>query len=556
MSLINVKVVSISGETIYYATILRDTFINQLYNELYRLFYNCSQIYLLYLGKKISPLTKISQLTIITDLLIILDIVIIESDCSLWQSYTDIDIAICSKNKIIHRQFLPRVDDELFNFYYFCNFYNFYNYKKYEEIFLTKDYNCLSIVSICDNELNIGILFENGIGIILSSCDNPIIINTFHNVTKIVAAYNLIGIIINDNKLIIYYNTKGIFVDSPDLNNLDYNNIYVDANNFFIVGKQFLTIVKSSMYNPENPLIFKYEIQNIDTLHIFSESYLDVTYYYIYIINIDKTLILLKLKDELTTMTVFKDEDKDEDEDENININEQLLKIKKILSIDRTIIFLTYDDIVIICGNNKWLIKCYNLLKNDLGDVEDIVVTSTSLGILKKNNSIIIITINGLYTIYTDTCHETIVSENFYIFERKLDLEYQYVKIISNQYIICALADNNKVYLISEPKNKYDLPTTIELFNNIKKLYANVKDIIAISYENIVYAYRYYKEYNPHIYYEQQFSDLKSIKINAHNFVIIKNDNNLIEIYYISELNQITVSSLTNVSKFIRIYKN
>ena len=163
------------------------------------------------------------------------------------------------------------------------------------------------------------------------------------------------------------------------------------------------------------------------------------------------------------------------------------------------LIVITYDDILYIWGINTKLLVLYKELKTKLVDIDNIVVSYNSIGILKKDNSIILITMEQWYTI-SYTIYESDYSK------------YKYEQIFLNKNDILTLTDNNKVYLLP----KYDefalTSIPVEILNNIKEVYVNINDMIAISYDNIVYAYR---AIYSNIYYKQQFvNNLKSIKIN------------------------------------------
>jgi len=493
----NIIVVDISAKIILDIKISREKYVNQIYNELYPLYFHCN-FDLLYEKRIIEPLEKISDIS--SEPIIILNIVLNIKSTTLHT--LDSYIAINTDGKII---------DWITGYWRLDNFNCLKDY-------LNSNYNCLDIITICNIDYYFAILFENGITIIFSH-DTKNIVNKFYNVTKIVSTRNQIGLIINNNKLITYNYLGKISKEldnSNELDNIDYKYIYGHKDFFFIIGYQNITIVK---YTEEfnfygTILINKYNISNI------VEIYYTLDIPLIAVIKEDSSLIsfLIEIK-ELSENINIKPLD---------NINSQLLKIQKILNIDVSFVSLTYDYTVFIWGYNEELKKLYLILKNELIDIEDIVVSETHIGILKKNNSIIIISVfNGIYNIID---------------------EHIYVKIISNNRLIFALADD-KVYEIDNLQL-----ICIQELNNIKELYTNIIYLVAVSYDNIVYVYDYSNEFCKNyksLFYQKQILDFKSIRITDYSLIIIKNNNELIEITGNKDENVI----FKNISKFIKIAK-
>jgi len=177
----------------------------------------------------------------------------------------------------------------------------------------------------------------------------------------------------------------------------------------------------------------------------------------------DNSLIILKLVYERSSKTLFIETLE--------HINEQVIKIRKILSIEDDAVFIaiTIDDSFYINGFNQNLIELCNQLKDKLVNIDDIVLSYNAIGILKKDNSIILIKME----------QNNIISFNIY---ESINSKYIYNKIISTYDKILALTSDKKVYILKDR-----LP--IELFNNIQEVYVNHTDIILISTDNIVYAY-------------------------------------------------------------------
>ena len=484
MTNIIITVVDCSGKIILTNTFLFNASVNKLYCKLYKLYLNC-EIKLLYNNQIISPLKKISDIISITsDTNIIFDIV------SYQKLLQQID---CPQKK-----FIVNTKGEII---YWANnkYLEIPNYHIIQTL-INENYNCLNIISICINKYNIAILFETGIAIILNNITKTII-STFYNVTKIfnIITRHAIAIIVNNlqsYKLIICNKNRQFFApNNKELNNLDYKYIYVYKHLFFIINETYITIVK---YIHGSCKVTKYEIPNIVTLYI---NYLSTEVSLIVAgIKEDNTLISFKvvygyMNETDYKLCVYPLE----------NINNLFLKIRKVLTIRESFISITIDDYIFIWGNNKELLIFYEELKTNLVDIDDIVVSNNSIGILKKNNSIILITISLRNTI------------DYSIFYSISD-DSKYVKIISTFDGIGVLDNNNKVYLIQQ----YKLP--IEILNNIKKVYSNNLHIIAISNDNIVYAY----DAKCDITYCSQFPDFKSFIINHFNFIIIKNNNELV----------------------------
>ena len=360
--------------------------------------------------------------------------------------------------------------------------------------------------------------------LIIISYKTQNIINTLYNVIKIFKIYSSIIIIINEfpnyfSKLIIS-DRKGkiIGLEEKELNNLDYIDIYINDNVIFIINKTYIIIVRNTE-EESNPLcILKYKINNITTLYsIIIYSNYNSGSYIIAAIKEDNSLISFKLFYDKFNKLLYIEQLED--------INKQFLKIKKILFIKNEVfITLTNDNAIHIWGVNDKLIELYKKLQPQLLNIEDIVVSYHTIGILKKDNSIILISVRHI------SCH---IYESF-------DSKYKFEQIMTSSYEIFALTDNNKVYLL-----QYNILIPIEIFNNIKKIYTNNSNIIAISHDNIVYAYNsIYKK----IYYMLQINNLKSIKINKDNFVIIKSNEEII----IIDKNYIDLT-LKDVVKFIEV---
>jgi len=495
---INVKVVDISAKIIIDVDISKKSYLNQIYNMLYSLYFHCN-FDLLFNKKIITPLEKISNLS--NESIIIFDIVTYQK-LNFFKLDFNSYLAINNNGLII--DWMPE--------YQYPNNDNLNNYN-FLKNYLNYNYNCLSIIKICNIIFfHAAVLFENGLLIIL--CYNKKkIIHIFHNVTKILKTTNIIGILINNNKLITCNYLGQIFKDD-NLTNLDYKYIYSNSKLFFIIGHQSITIVthKYYPYPTDKLLILKYNINNI------YQIYDNWTSSKIAIIKENNSLLSFNI---VINYHIF---------DGNIILDENIdnpdLKIKKILCIDISFVALTYDNLVFIWGNNKLLIDFYDICKNELVDVEDIVVTNLAIGILKKNNTIIIISIYEKITIYR-TC---------------IDIDYTYIKFISTKLNIFGLADNNKVYQIKLLDSNYSC-LHIEIFNDIKELYKSKTDILVVSNDNIIYAYNPNKNI---IYYQQQILDFKSIRIHEHTFIIIRNNGELIKI------NDNDTDTFNNIVKFIK----
>lgn len=505
MEVINVKVVDCNGNVIINEIVLYTQYVNYIYNKLYKYFFHC-HIKLLYNGRKISPLEKICDIIDIIDINITFNVVTYEK---LKYSYPNVNLHLVVNNKEQIIDFVSK---------YSCDS-SYYHKINCFKAYLNTNHNCLNIINICCNKIYTAILFEDGIALIFSNTTE--IIKRFNNVTKIVKTICAIGIIINNNKLITMIQDK-IF-DNDDLCNLDYKNVYANTYFMFIIGHTSITIVHhiASYNNAKLQLINKYEINNV------SEIYDNCGSSLLAIILNNSQLMTFEISSlwaeaPLTKLNIIP----------ITNINEQSLKIRKILCISFSFVVLTWDDIVFIWGNNKNLIELFELLKNKLYDVEDIVVTHECIGILKKNNSIIILSLKGIYSIY-----ESI----------KNILNYKYIKIISTNFQIFILADNNNVYEIIKPKedNNYyylDIDINIVILNDIKELYSNNTEILAISNDKIVYAL-----VKSMIYYKKQILDLKNVGVYQNTFIIIKSNYDLIEI------NRHYEKTLNNITKFIKI---
>jgi len=486
---INVIVVDISGNQIIDINISHESYINQVYNKLYKYFFHC-KIKLLYNKKIIQPFQKICDIS--TDSKIIFEIVShikIKFFSQIGFSIHDVNsyIAVNTTGKII--DWMPAYVPS--NSIFLDTFQDKFNFLK---DYLNLMTSCLNIISIYCNDIYATILFENGQLFILCFRTKSQI-KTIDNVTKVIKTRNVIGIIINNNKLIIYSNIdlKHI-IGSLNLSSLDYKNIYANSDYFFVIGEDSITIFNP--YCPTPKYIIKYKINNIFQIYDTRNSSI------IAAIKEDYTLtsFIIETNDE-TGMSINPFED----------INKQALKIKLMLSLNLSFVALTYDDKVIIWGHDKHLIKQYEVLQDKLIDVEDVVLTEFHIGILKRDNSIIIIHLN---------------IRNYYIYETS---ECKYLKIISTRTKMYVLGDNNIVY---ELQNDF-LPYNIKLLeHNIKDLYSNSKDnILLISHDNIVYAYDFLMvAKNKSLYFEQQILDYKSVMITDKNFFIIRTNNELIEI--------------------------
>ena len=492
-----IKVFDCNGTQILYDTVLSSSSLNQIYNKLYILYLHCHKIELLCNNKKFLPIHKISDICTETDTEIVTDtgtgtgtgtetiilniVVYLKSD--LHQS--DYCIAINTDGNIIDCPLLEQTQRF-----------------KYLKHYLNSKYNCLNIISICSNNKFVVVLFDNGQAIKLSYENKEIkLLNIFHNVTKIVSTGCTIGIIINDIDLITSDDSN--YIKSLDISSLNYKYIYTDVNFFFIINQDFITIVYRQIFCPnEKQIVVTYPISNINKIYCYCTD--------IAAIREDNSVISFnidisrnELSEKILNIKPYDD------------INKEYYKIKKILHIGE-FIALTYDDTVIIWGgHNPELIELYHAIKNNLTNVEDIVIAEEYIGILKKDNSIIVISlISNIYAIYKT--------------------QYKYVDIISTDFIIFGFTDDNKVYGIPKPEHSW-LP--IEIGTNIKEVYANRVDILAISHDNIIYVYKY-ENYDTTglisytLYYEKQILDLKSIRVEYNSFIIIKNNGELIGIQY------------------------
>ena len=517
MEEIIVKVVDCSGKIIFNNKMLFESRVNQIYNSCRLSCFHC-EIKLLYNNQIISPLKKISDIIIVktTDLIIIFNIVLYPKNKYKLLS----EIIIDTKGKIID--------------YSLNNYIQKYNNSKRKFIldFINKNYNCLNIISICNSYYHIAILFEDGM-LVIVSYETQNIINIFYNLKKIFKTVKTIVIIINDlqNCKLIIFNEKNEIIgdNNKELNNLDCIDIYIYNYLIFIISKTYIMIVRNT-----NPLcIIKYEINNIIIVYAINIELYRVTNsgFLIAAIKEDNCLITFELiyNYDSSKLCIQPFED----------IDKQFLKIRKILHIlDESFIAITNDDSIYIWGLNKKLVKLYEELKTQLINVDDIVVSYNSIGILKKDNSIILIIIK----------QRDIISYTVY---KSFNSKYKYNKIISTIDEIFALTDNNTVYILENG-------VPIEILNNIKDLYTNITNIIAISYDNIVYGYTSYKK----IYYIQHFSDLKSIKINKENFMIIKNNGELIiieikyrngEVINTENIKTFIETPLKDIAKFIEV---
>lgn len=122
-------------------------------------------------------------------------------------------------------------------------------------------FSCLNIINIYCNDIYATILFENGQLFILCFRTKSHII-TIKNVSKVIKTRNVIGIIINNSKLIIYSNTdlKHV-IEYLNLSSIDFKDIYANSDFFFVIGEDAISI-----FNPYCPIpkyIIKYKINNI-----------------------------------------------------------------------------------------------------------------------------------------------------------------------------------------------------------------------------------------------------------------------------------------------------
>jgi len=504
MEEINVKVVKINGKIIFEQNMPINIYVNQICNELNKLkLYYDRNFELIYKNKKISPLQKICDITsstsIIFDIVLYFDMLTINND-----PFNESQIAINTDGKII---------DLEKNSYSILSYLNpLYNLNGLQNM-LNLNFNCLTIIKICCTAYYAVILFENGTAIIFSIRSNQII-ETYNNVTKINKTYMSIGLIINNNKLIIYERSGEIF-ENDQLNNLDYKYMYSNYIYFFIICNNFILIVNDN-YNNQMLMVTKYEINNIVKIYNFNNERV------IAAITEDSSLILFELSSDNNKLSINPIDD----------INKKSIKIKKILYMRNTFITITFNDSLFIWGEDNKLLELFKLLKKELIEINDIVVTLEYIGILNSNNDIIIISvINKSYNIYKSS-----------------DLNYKYNKIISTILGIFVLTDDNKIYEILCKPKKYDF---IEILTDIKAIYSNNKNILALSNDNIVYVYYSIRSKTSSIflYYKEQILDFKSVKINNYAFIIIrKNTNDLVEIKYKVEIN-----TLLNVVKFIQI---
>jgi len=512
MEEIHLKVVTLTGVFLIDIKISINSIVNQFYYKLYKYFLHCC-FDLLYNNKIISPLEKISDIITTDDItlkVIIFDVISYEK-IKFFKSNIDSCISINTAGKII--DWLTA---------YECHYNNKFNDFNFIKDYINLNYNCLNIISICSTDCHVALLFETGIAIILSY-EDKIIINTFNNVTQIVKTNIEIGILINNNKLIVC-NYFGKIFENDKLSNLNCKYIYANYYLFFIICEQFIIIVRNHLFFPyqnDGQLITFCYINNIFQIYDTWDSSI------IAAIKENNTLVSFDIvfEDDLI-ITPFED------------INNLSLKIKKILSIYLSFIVLTYDESIIIWGDNLELLEIYQFLKNDLSNVQDIIVSKLCIGILKKNNNIIVISINGTYSIYND---------------------YNYIQIIATKHEIFGLADNNNVYCIELQEPNY-LGLHIELFINIKEFYATMTSILVISYDNIIQAYsptykymhinaRFYKtckyDTNIPIFYSHQILDLKSVRTDYDTFFIIRQNDEIIKIRYQEH------ESFNDISKFM-----
>lgn len=497
MEEIHLKVVTLTGIFLIDINIPINSLINHFYYKLYKYFLHCC-FDLLYDNKIISPLDKITDIISkdeITPKVIIFNVISYEK-IKFFISNIDSCISINTAGKII--------DWNTCDSYYYINNLNNFNFIKN---YINLNYNCLNIINICSTECYVALLFENGIAIILSY-EDKIIINTFNNVTQIVKTNKEIGILINNNKFIVC-NYFGEIFENDKLSNLNCNYIYANYYLFFIVCQEYIIIVRNHLFFPDQndrQLITFYYVNNIFQIYDTWDSSI------IAAIKEDNTLVSFDIvSDNELNITPFED------------INDLSLKIKKILSVDLSFIALTYDDSIVIWGDNLELLDIYQFIKNDLINVQDIIVSRFCIGILKKNNTIIVISINGTYSIYND---------------------YNYIQIISTKYEIFGLADNNNVYCIQIQEPNY-CGLHIESLTNIKEFYATMTSILVISHDNIIQAYspiysymhnqtHFYKnskyDTNIPIFYRQQILDLKSVRTDNNTFFIIRQNDEIIKI--------------------------
>ena len=512
MKEVTIQVFDCGGNKIFDKNMSSDNRLNQIYIQLYKLYFYC-KINLLYNKQIMPPFKKINDIT--TDLVIIFDIAICYKLVQLDDNLI-LDIAINTQNKISeiiysYNNFIPGC---LVNLRAITNFIN-------------KNYNCLNIISICHNYYHTAILFEDKTLIIVnnytcyfydSGFSSINIIATFDNVTKIITTAQTFGIIINDTEFIKFDKEKK-FHKYEDLTNIDYKYIYVIGNLFFIISQEFITIVYTQHLS-----IVQYKINNINKIYYTPQFGVNGV---IAAIKENGCLILFKILPNYK-LSIYPFE----------NINNY--PIKKILSIESLFVIITHDDNVFIYSNYEWIIERYELIKNKLKDVNDIVISvSTKLiGILKKNNDIIILSSTSLNIIFEQI--EPLYSNI-------------YKQIISTNYNIFLLANNNKVYKIQKQTLFKTDVAPIEILDNIKEFYSNYIDLIAISYDNIVYA----SQFPGGLYYKQQFLDLKAIKINKYTFIIIKNNNELIKIDFRKNegiaTNEVITTNFNDTIKFITI---
>jgi len=504
----NVIVVDCNAKEIININIEINSYVNQIYSNgiLFKLYFHCC-FKLLYNSRVIEPYEKINDIT--TDQIIIFNIVSYPK-LKFFTSNLNFNIAVNTDGKII-----DWIID--YSYYVVSILDNFYFLKTY----LNNNYNCHNIIKICSTESHAGILFEDGLLIILSYKFQTII-NTFNNVTKIVKTYNSIGFIINNNKLITFMSlVKDKIYEIKDLDKKEYININANYDFFFIICKKEIIVIhqiysyNNNSYTNHMQLIDSYKITNIIEIYDTYDSQL------IAAIKEDGYLISFEI---LTTWMESPNNKLSIKPLEYINKLE--LKIKKIVCISFSFVSLTYNNSVFIWGNNKELIDIFQILQNELIDVIDIVSSHEYIGILRKNNSIIVISLTGVYKMYNNSC--------------------KYDQIISTNYQIFALCLDNKVYQIPNPQESIN---EIKLYNDIKEVYANNISILVISNDNIVYAYNSYVNY---IYYKQQHLDLLAIKINQYYFLIISNNGNLIEIKY-DDKKINNSKTFRNILKFIEM---
>lgn len=512
MTEIFVIVINVNGDKVFRETLSNNIFLNYVYTSLGQSYLDC-KIKLLYNGQIISPLKKICDIT--PDLIIIFDLLAYPElhEIGTQNVYQDLSIAPEGIGELLIVNSKGKIIKDPYNS--FLNYYDF-------QCFIDKNYNSLKIISIISISSCYVTLFEDGM-LIIYCCENNTIINTFYNILEIVSSNELLIIINTNNKLIIYQKNH-IIINSNKLNNLELKKIYVIKNFIFIINNTDITIVQIDIENNNELLIIKHEINNIDRLYVMTlekSSYNNSCSQIILAITENYTLISFTLcfnyVSQILSIQPLED------------INNQLLKIKKILIIrnNSSFIVLTYNDTIYIWSQHVKLLEFYKEYQHTLVNIEDIVISDEAIGILKKDNTILLIEMYN-YESFTITMYES------------TDMLYQKIITIIDKLFI--LTDNNKVLLLKKDGNPK------EILNNIKKICNSPFYILAVSYDNIVYVYDTTCET---VKFITQYDNLRTITCNNY-MTIILNDGHVIIISFDKYYTLIT-HKLKDVVKFIKV---